>query len=199
MGQLTMSLVRHGKTLGNLRGAYVGRLDHPLEPEGREELRELVARGCYPAVQAVFCSPLTRCRQTAEIVYPQHPPHVVKDLQERDFGDFEGKTHDEIIALPGYEHWGMNSQSMVFPGGEEIDAFFARCNRALWEIAELCVERGVSDVAVVAHGGVIMALLAESCEPRREYYDWFCGNGRGYLLECEIRARKLVLKRSLGD
>lgn len=196
---LTLNLIRHGKTPGNLKGAFVGRLDHPLAPQGEAELRELVEKGAYPKVQAVFCSPLTRCRQTAETIYPGVPVRIVEDLQERHFGEFEGKTHDEIIAIPGYSEWGMNPESMQFPGGEETLPFYERCNSALWEVVDRCANEQIGEAAIIAHGGVIMALMYANAEPKKDYYGWFCNNGCGYRLECDTEARTMKLQRSIGD
>ena len=60
-------LIRHGKTRGNLEGRYVGcRTDEPLSPEGIEELKQR----SYPRAEWVYVSPMSRCIETAEILYP---------------------------------------------------------------------------------------------------------------------------------
>lgn len=193
-GKLTVWLIRHGKTEGNLRGSFVGRIDQPVAPEGREELTGLVKKGIYPAAQAVFSSPMLRCRQTAALLYPGREAVVIEGLRERCFGEFEGLTHGEIIARPGFEGWGMNEGSMTFPGGEELEAFYERCSAAFWETAARCADEAISDAAFVTHGGVIMALMAGYASPARQsYFDWACGNGCGYRLECDAADHRLLL------
>lgn len=196
-GDLTLSLVRHGKTAGNLRRAYVGGTDQPLAPEGVAGLRAIASAGRCPPVEAVFSSPMRRCVQTAAILYPGRDPTPVEGLRERHFGDFEGLTHGEIIARPGLEAWGMDPNHMDFPGGEERDAFFRRCSDAFWETANRCVQAGISRAAVVTHGGVIMAVLHLYCEPVRDYYGWFCPNGGGYVVRCDVKNKRLVWKETL--
>lgn len=188
---LTISLVRHGLTAGNLRGAYIGSMDQPLAPEGRTSLEAIAAAGKYPPVEAVFVSPMQRCVQTAEILYPGFPLQCVDGLQERCFGEFEGKTHEQIIALPGYSGWGMNEESMQFPGGEEKEAFFARCYAAFWQTVDAALAQGLSSIAVVTHGGVIMAIMEQYGLPQKSYFEWHCGNGRGYLLTADAGVRTL--------
>ena len=95
-------LIRHGKTAGNLERRYIGcRTDEELCAEGVEQLKAL----CYPAVDAVFASPLKRCIQSAEIICPGMPVHVVDDLRECDFGDFEGHNYEELKDDPAYQAW----------------------------------------------------------------------------------------------
>ena len=92
MQSYTIHLIRHGATKGNQLGQYIGRTDLPLAPEGAEQLRELSRAGGYPTAQAYYCSPLLRCRETLNILYPDAEPVVVEGLRECDFGEWEGKT-----------------------------------------------------------------------------------------------------------
>lgn len=196
-GMLTISFVRHGLTPGNLRHAYVGSEDQPLAPEGRADIQTIAAAGEYPPVEAVFVSPMQRCVQTAEILYPGFTLQRVDGLQERCFGEFEGKTHEQIIALPGYSKWGMNEESMQFPGGEEKEAFFSRCCAAFWQAVDAALEQRLSSIAIIAHGGVMMAVMEKYAQPKKSYFEWHCGNGRGYLLTAYADTQTLLLIRPL--
>ena len=62
---MTVYLIRHGQTQGNLERRYIGSTDQPLCPQGREALegREM------PSVDGLYVSPLLRCRQTAAILF----------------------------------------------------------------------------------------------------------------------------------
>jgi len=81
-------LIRHGKTEGNKLSRYIGTTDEPLCQEGTEFLHKMD----YPKVQAVYVSPLKRCVQTAEILFPGEPVHIIEELAECDFGEFEIRT-----------------------------------------------------------------------------------------------------------
>lgn len=197
MRTLTVSFLRHGVTPGNLRGAFVGSVDQPLAPEGRAAVETIAATGGYPPVGAVFSSPMQRCLQTAGILYPGLAIQPVEGLRERCFGEFEGKTHAEIIALPGYGEWGMAEQSMQFPGGEEKTHFFDRCCAAFWQAVAAGKAQGKSSIAVVAHGGVIMAVMEQYAQPKRAYFDWHCSNACGYLVEADAETKTLTLLQAL--
>ena len=81
-------LIRHGQTMGNAQGQYVGSTDLPLTTEGIKQLHHLKESADYPAAPVVFSSPLQRCLQTAEILYPDCRPIVVDDFRECDFGEY---------------------------------------------------------------------------------------------------------------
>lgn len=59
-------LIRHGNTEWNVQGRYLGLTDMPLSDLGVETAKNTIA----PEVDIIFCSPLTRCLQTADILFP---------------------------------------------------------------------------------------------------------------------------------
>ena len=63
-------LIRHGQTEANAKGLYIGMTDLPLSPEGLAELLTLKREYTYPGAARFFTSPLTRCKQTLEVLYP---------------------------------------------------------------------------------------------------------------------------------
>ena len=81
-------LVRHGITQGNKEKRFVGRLDVPLAPEGEAMARETAP--LMPEVEHLYVSPMLRCRQTAELLWPGVPRTLVEDLRETDRRDGGG-------------------------------------------------------------------------------------------------------------
>ncbi|MCD7818135.1 MAG: histidine phosphatase family protein, partial [Lachnospiraceae bacterium] len=87
-------LIRHGSTAGNLEHRYVGTTDEQLTEEAQQLLG--INRERYPMPDLVFSSPLKRCMQTAEILYPDTEIQVLPGLHECDFGEFEYKNYTEL-------------------------------------------------------------------------------------------------------
>ena len=81
---------------------------------------------------------------------------VDEDLRELDFGDFEGRTFDEIAASEPelYRAWMETPTRVRFPGGESYADLKTRALRSLDRIWS------GGDAVVVTHGGVIRAGLA---------------------------------------
>ena len=80
-------LARHGETADNADGLILGHRDPPLSRAGREQAAALAA-SLGTAIVAMWCSPLLRARQTAEIVADALgvEPTVLDDLIESDRG-----------------------------------------------------------------------------------------------------------------
>jgi alpha-ribazole phosphatase len=179
---MVVYLIRHGKTMGNSQGRYIGRTDeHVLKQEleklagRRGRLRELID----PDV--VFVSPMLRCRETADVLFPGIGASVVQDFRECDFGIFENKTYDELKGLDEYREWLKTNGTGAFPQGEDTASFKERCVKAFFGAVGDCANT-CSTAVMVVHGGVIMAVL-EAIEDTHDFYRWHCGNGEGFGVE----------------
>ena len=185
-------LIRHGKTAGNLLGRYIGsRTDDPLCDEGREGL----AGKQLPEVERLYVSPMKRCVETAEILWPgfdRKKMQKVTDLRECDFGDFENKNYKELSGNGDYQAWIDSNGTLPFPNGESMDAFKSRCLEAFARIVEevsgaeqewiASGKTGIFRAGIVVHGGTIMAILEQYGYPKAAYFDYQVKNGCGYRL-----------------
>lgn len=179
--QIILVLIRHGETAANKEQRYLGRTDEPLSQEGREVLRQKKEENRYPKVQAVFTSPMKRCRQTAEILYPRIPYIEIPEWIEMDFGDFEGKNYEDLKDDERYQSWIDSNGTLPFPNGESRQAFIRRCMQGMNHMRSF--EQDVKTVAAIVHGGTIMALLSSLCGG--DYFDYQVRNGEGYVCSLE--------------
>lgn len=185
-------LIRHGKTAGNLLGRYIGsRTDEPLCDEGREGL----AGKQLPELERLYVSPMKRCVETAEILWPgfdRKKMQKVTDLRECDFGDFENKNYKELSGNGDYQAWIDSNGTLPFPNGESMDAFKSRCLEAFARIVEevsgaeqewiASGKTGIFRAGIVVHGGTIMAILEQYGYPKAAYFGYQVKNGCGYRL-----------------
>ena len=167
----TALLIRHGATAGNLEKRYIGRTDEPLCLLGISQAEALRPR--LPVPDRIYVSPMHRTRETASILFPGRELIPAEELRETDFGDFEGKTADELSHSADYRAWVDGWCLGPIPGGEAVSDFRARCAEAFPRLMEAAPE-GVT--AFVIHGGVIMAILAALGEPRKDFYEWYLPN-----------------------
>lgn len=172
---MRLFLIRHGSTAGNLEKRYIGRTDQPLCEEGIAEIRRLR----LPECQRIICSPMKRCVQTAEILFPGQLPFIYSGLRECDFGKFEGKNYTELAGNEAYQCWIDSGGTLPFPCGESPDDFRKRCADTFLDAVGDCA--GIYSAAMVVHGGTIMSVLERYAFPHRDYYDWLCGNGCGWV------------------
>lgn len=178
---LRLVLLRHSFTEGNLKKRYIGTTDEPLCPEGIRFLKEHF----YPEAEHVFVSPMRRCVETARLLYPHMSFHIIEELAECDFGDFENKNYQELSDNPDYQRWVDSGGTLPFPNGESREAFKWRSLSGFQRVVYFCLNNGAKSAAVVTHGGNIMNIMEEYSYLRKSYYQWHVGNGCGYVVEIE--------------
>ena len=173
-------LIRHGMTDANIDGRYIGcKTDLPLSPEGVRELKSLRENLEYPDIEALYTSPLLRCKQTASVIYPGFEPISVDELTEYDFGIFENKTARELEIMPEYLEWTSGKISAT-PDGEDTNDFIRRIALGINMIVRDMMEKDITNAGVIMHGGAIMMFLATCAVPRKRSVEWTSDNGRGY-------------------
>jgi len=155
-----ISVLRHGLTEANEKGIYIGKTDLPLSDKGAAELAAKMDEFDYPAVHRVYSSPLKRCTETAEILFPYTDICVVDDLRELDLGKFENKKVDELLENDEYKAWLRGGKDKRPPNGESLEEMTARTYKALHEIIMDMMNDGITHSAMITHGGVISNMLS---------------------------------------
>ncbi|MBQ9506001.1 MAG: histidine phosphatase family protein [Clostridia bacterium] len=182
MKTFKIHLIRHGIAEGSTEGQYIGHTDVPLTEDGEYQLRSMMREFEYPAVQAVLCSPLNRCLETARILYPDIQPLIFDNLIEYDFGEFEGLTADDLKGEPAFAEWLAGGPEAAAPFGESNEAFQKRVTRAFYDIVNGVIKTDNDSVAIITHGGVIMTIMQTFAIPEAPMHEWLTPNGCGYTL-----------------
>jgi len=175
---LKIMLIRHFATPGNEKRQYIGSTDEVLSE------KTAFLKRSYPIPEYIIASPMKRCVQTAKRIWGTDLsgcPIVLEPLmRECDFGQFEGKTYEELKSVPKYIAWLKSNGTIPFPGGEEQSVFRRRSVEGAIEQIEWLIEKKVQRAAFVVHGGTIMAVFEQLAEEKKNFYDWQVGNGSGY-------------------
>ena len=173
---LKVTMIRHGKTYGNSLGRYIGITDEPLLPEEEAAL----GRYAFGQMDQVFTSPLKRCVQTAELLFPGQAKALIPEFAECNFGEFENKNYQELSDNPNYQKWIDSGGTLGFPGGESMAAFQERCLIGMDRVVAMALENNWEEIAMVVNGGTIMSVLGAYGFPKQDYFDWHVKNGEGY-------------------
>ena len=144
-------LVRHGETEWSRAGRHTGRTDVPLTDAGREQGVALGAALLGRAFVLVLTSPLSRAAETCRLAGLGDVARERVDLQEWDYGAYEGRTTPEIREER--TDWTLWRDGV--PGGETAADVGERADLV---IAELRAAGG--DAAVFAHGHLLRVLTA---------------------------------------
>ena len=158
-------LIRHAQPDTKAEGRCYGSLDVGLSARGERLARHLgrVLEGV--PLTAVYTSPRLRATLTAEPVATAKglTPTVVDALRELDFGAFEGRHYEDIAReYPALFATWMNEPTTVrFPDGEDFTDLRTRVLSATQAIRR---RHDGEVVAIVSHGGVIRAILADALD-----------------------------------
>ena len=145
-------IVRHGETEWSRSGQHTSVTDLPLTEKGEHQARSLLGHLDPAAFQLVLSSPRRRALDTAELAgfTGAHAPVVEEDLVEWFYGDYEGRTSDDIRESdPGWTVW-----THPTPGGETAQQVSDRLDRVVARVRA----SGVDQALCFAHGHSLRAL-----------------------------------------
>lgn len=158
---INLFIVRHGTTEAIENRVMEGKLDSPLSPHGREEAVRAADALMDSRIDKVFCSPMKRTRETAEIIcgllWLKY--QIVNELREMNFGIYEGKTYFEVPDQNSsiFERLSLFVRILAAQlSGEPLFSVARRARRAWTDIT-----RQVNDgsILIVSHGALINYLI----------------------------------------
>jgi broad specificity phosphatase PhoE len=153
-------MARHGRTAYNNERRFQGHLPVPLDEVGRAQAYELAERAAAYDFAALWCSPLLRARETAQIVAERIrlEPREDARLAETDAGAWTDRTFADVQAEAPAEfaRFAALDPGFAFPHGESFSEQGVRVRAAIADI-----RRGPTPVLVVCHGVVIRLALEE--------------------------------------
>lgn len=184
--ELKLTLIRHGETKSNVEHRYLGTADEPLSEQGKMKLQVKKDTESYPVLGKLFVSPMLRCMETAEILFPDCEFVCIPEWTEMKFGLFEGKNYEELNGNKEYQAWIDSGGILPFPEGEDRDEFKERVmngfEKMLDYLRESETDLSKTEIVAVVHGGTIMALCSSLLGG--DYFDYQLKCGEKY--ECLV-------------
>lgn len=176
--KVILTMIRHGMTHGNEVGRYIGcGSDEHLSDKGIM----CITKKQYPKADIIISSPMIRCVETANIIYAGRDIHVINELKEIDFGEFEGKNYEELKYDERYIRWIDGRGIYPPPKGEKKEDFVNRSVNGYDKMINYIKKTGenidsdILRISLCVHGGTIMAITSHltGCD----YYDYQIKNG----------------------
>ncbi|HHT97213.1 MAG TPA: histidine phosphatase family protein [Clostridiales bacterium] len=144
-------MIRHGETDWNVEGRLQGREDIPLNQRGILQAENCGQAFLEDKIKAIITSPLSRAKDTADIIAKlNNIEEVITDerLIERDFGKLSGMTYDK------------KKQYDTFGTEQSIEPWDELCNRFINAMKEYALKYNDADIIMVSHGGSINAVIS---------------------------------------
>ncbi len=153
-----IDVIRHGEPVGGRR--YRGySIDDPLTEKGWAQMRSAVPES--PKWQHIISSPLKRCLAfSEELANDLQISFTVEDnVKEIGFGEWEGKTPEDILAQDSeaLRHFYADPVHNRPHGAEPLDTFTERVWNAYLDILNIHKDK---HILIVAHAGVARAITA---------------------------------------
>jgi len=155
----TFFLIRHAACRGLGQTLWGRTPGISLSETGKMQSQRLANRFRNVTLNAVYSSPLERALQTASVIAESMKLDVRKCVaaDEIHFGEWTGKTFDELSSDERWRHFNARRSMTLVPGGE---SFLEVQNRIVKELEALARQHGKAHIAIVSHADVIRAALA---------------------------------------
>ncbi|MCP3740889.1 histidine phosphatase family protein [Rossellomorea sp. BNER] len=167
--RVVVAVYRHGLTEANKNHQYLGWTDSPLCKE--EQKRIFQERNAHSSYQQYFCSDLSRCTSSLNLLHPKVTPVIMKDFREMNFGDWEGKTYEELKNEISYQDWISSPFTVKPPNGESYLQFTNRVKKGWKKIITMTVKQGGSKIMLMSHGGVLRYLISRYSPTKKDFWD----------------------------
>lgn len=153
-----IDIIRHGEPVGGRRYRGYG-VDDPLTETGWQQMWASIP--AHAGWDVIISSPLLRCSDFARALAARNntPIEIIDNMKEIGFGEWEGKTPDEIIAADALalERFYADPIHNRPEGAESLEGFSAR----VWQsYAEIASQHSNKHILIVAHAGVARAVIA---------------------------------------
>ncbi|PWU04437.1 MAG: alpha-ribazole phosphatase [Bacteroidetes bacterium] len=145
-------LIRH-TTVDIKKGLCYGQSEIPLHSSFDTEAG-LIKKFVPSNIEMIHSSPLKRCRQLAEYLFPERKVVYRPELMEIHCGEWEMRYWDEIPQAE-LDPWMTDFVNVSIPGGESYVQLYDRVRRGFENIAS-----ENKTAAIISHGGVIRSILS---------------------------------------
>jgi broad specificity phosphatase PhoE len=193
---VTVLLIRHGHVAGIDPPRFRGRANLALSDRGLDQARKVarrVAADWSPSI--VYTSPLARCVDTGAAIASASrvSSQILPDLADLDYGNWQGKTHDEARAADAatFATWLETPERVTFPAGESLQDVATRTARALQSVREGV---GSETVVLVGHDSVNRVMLSQCLNMPLSAY-WRIVQDPCCINEIELDAHGIRLRR----
>jgi probable phosphoglycerate mutase len=163
-----LTFARHGESEANVQKVYWNAPQgYGLTAEGREQAAELAELLAGERYAGLYCSPVLRAVQTAQIVGRRLglAPEIADGLREYHVGILEGRRYSQethALYMDVIRRWGRGEWDARIEGGESYNDMRARFLPMLRELEDACgADDGTSapHVLLIAHGGILRSML----------------------------------------
>lgn len=192
---IKLILVRHGATVCNENGKMSGFTDSILSEKGKLQRDKLTEYLKYENIDKIYITPFSRTKETVKKLahIKQIQMEETSELNEINFGDFEGLSFNEIKERYDKEVDKMINEGFKYkyPNGESLEDTFLRVKAKMQKIIS---ENDNSTILICSHGGTIRNIISFLlCDDYKYHWNFRIDNGS--VTEIEIENNFAVINK----
>jgi len=193
-----VQMIRHAKTLENEAMLYQGSSDPHISKAGRQQLIDNKNKELYISTDRYYTSDRARAIQTMQELFSNENYCIVPLLTEYNFGDFEMKTNEELMANNEYILWLQDKTGDVkCPNGESNNMFLSRILKGLDYAINDASEHSAESITIISHGGTIAFLyMSLMDEWDADFYSIMPKHSEGYLFDLIQIDSEIIVNKS---
>ena len=161
---MRLIITRHGETEENLAGVLQGHLPGKLSALGIEQAKKVALRLKDEKIDFIFSSDLARAFDTAKEIakyHPNAPLKCVKNLRERDYGEFQGKKERDF-------NWNVENYKVTSIQQKTVETLEELYHRAESFLHKIIPKHHQDTILFVGHNGINKALIAIITSKKKE-------------------------------
>lgn len=166
VSRVSVTVMRHLPTKGNMKRQYIGWTDEPIMPIEQPSFNRV------DHVHVVYGSDLLRAKQSAALYFPNGTYVSDKRFRESHFGDWERKTYGQLKQDNAYRNWINNPYTFAPPNGEALDEVKSRVFAAFSEVP---IHK--ENLVIMTHGGPLRLLLTRFSPEQKDFWSWIIPHG----------------------
>ena len=164
-------IIRHGETAWNRGQIFRGTYDIPLNENGKQQARLAAQSLKNVKIHAAYTSPLSRAKESAEIITNSHgiSPVIHNGFIDMDYGEWTGKENSEVAKIWPDDHaaWTKNPHTVRPPGGTTLKEIF---NNSFTAMEKLAKKHNGETIAIFSHRVVNKVLIIGALSFRLEQF-----------------------------
>ena len=148
---------RHLPTKHNIDGIFIGRNDLDCDRDYIiENTNAIKIDDCE--YNKIYCSPLKRTRQTADLLFPDRQYIIDRRIIERDLGSWVNRSKRAIKEECPYAFFSNGNLDFSFtpPAGESFGSVLLRVSAFILDLYDNSEDN--DRIAVITHNGIITAV-----------------------------------------
>lgn len=156
---MNIYVMRHGTTVWNEKGITQGRTNNRLSKSGIELTEKRAKEHENLDIDAIYCSPLMRTVQTANIMNKFHNVKIIKDFRliEIDQGIFTGKGKEDLSD----EERILKNNRAESTKMESYQSVYARCKEFLVDIKSNCKYQNILIITHNCNASLLSDILLD--------------------------------------